>query len=245
MSPRDQIHALEILASVDAELKSIEDELSTETTALNELKGSVQAQQKSRDDDVATRTTTEKQRKELVGEVNSHKQQIDHSREKLARTRNEREANAVTRELEELRKLLRDKEEELGKVDVQLDALRQSLEATETELAHLEDELSNRHGAITSRIDTLSAGRAEKVAARELAAKGLPPVLYRRYEMIRGKRGVAIAQTRDGTCAACHMSLPPQMFHKLRREPSLEQCPSCHRIIYFVEPPPAIAPPGD
>ena len=29
------------------------------------------------------------------------------------------------------------------------------------------------------------------------------------------------------------MSLPPQVFHRLRREPVLEQCPSCNRIIYF------------
>jgi len=33
------------------------------------------------------------------------------------------------------------------------------------------------------------------------------------------------------------MALPPQLFHRLRREPLLEQCPSCFRIIYFVSPP--------
>jgi hypothetical protein len=33
------------------------------------------------------------------------------------------------------------------------------------------------------------------------------------------------------------MSLPPQLFHRLRREPLLEQCPSCNRIIYYAPPP--------
>jgi predicted nucleic acid-binding Zn-ribbon protein len=32
------------------------------------------------------------------------------------------------------------------------------------------------------------------------------------------------------------MALPPQLFHKLRREPVIEQCPSCNRIIYFSAP---------
>jgi predicted nucleic acid-binding Zn-ribbon protein len=32
------------------------------------------------------------------------------------------------------------------------------------------------------------------------------------------------------------MSLPPQLFHRLRREPLLEQCPSCNRIIYYAPP---------
>ena len=52
--------------------------------------------------------------------------------------------------------------------------------------------------------------------------------------MIRQKRGTGIAQTTDGTCKACNMALPPQLFHRLRREPMLEQCPSCNRIIYYV-----------
>jgi len=29
------------------------------------------------------------------------------------------------------------------------------------------------------------------------------------------------------------MALPPQLYHRLRKEPLIEQCPSCNRIIYF------------
>ena len=54
--------------------------------------------------------------------------------------------------------------------------------------------------------------------------------------MLRGKRGTAIAQTTDGTCNKCNMALPPQLYHRLRREPLIEQCPSCNRIIYFASP---------
>ncbi len=60
--------------------------------------------------------------------------------------------------------------------------------------------------------------------------------MYRRYEAVRGRRGVGIAQTRDGTCNMCNMALPPQLYHRLRREPLIEQCQSCNRLIYFVPP---------
>jgi predicted nucleic acid-binding Zn-ribbon protein len=66
--------------------------------------------------------------------------------------------------------------------------------------------------------------------------KRLPVPLYRRYDMVRQKRGTGIAQTTTGTCNACNMSLPPQLFHRLRRETILEQCQSCNRIIYYVPP---------
>ena len=75
------------------------------------------------------------------------------------------------------------------------------------------------------------------VALKEAIRKGLvanvPPPLYRRYELIRGRRGTAITSTTDGTCSVCHMRLPPMLFQELTRENKLEQCPSCNRILYY------------
>jgi len=163
-------------------------------------------------------------------------QQLEHSREKLGRSRTEREANAAQRELEELRKLIRDREEEVGKLTTEAEASRQGIEATEAEHKKLADDLGAREGDISSKVAQIETARAAKQSERDVAAKRLPPALYRRYEMIRAKKGFAIAQTSDGTCKACNIALPPQLFHRLRREPMLEQCPSCHRIIYFVSP---------
>ena len=56
----------------------------------------------------------DKTRTELLAELRQMTQQIDRSREKLSRSRNERESNAAQREVEELRKLHRDREEDLG-----------------------------------------------------------------------------------------------------------------------------------
>ncbi|MBV9947202.1 MAG: hypothetical protein JOZ69_10165 [Myxococcales bacterium] len=154
----------------------------------------------------------------------------------MNRSRTERESNAAQRELEELRKLVRDREEEIGKLTSDADAARQGIEATEAEHKKLAAELESRQDGIRSKLGEVGGLAQRKQAERDAAAKVLPPQLYRRYEMIRSKRVTAIAQTSDGTCKACHMSLPPQLFHRLRREPILEQCPSCHRLIYFAPP---------
>ncbi len=170
-------------------------------------------------------------------------QQLEHSREKLGRSRTERESNAAQRELEELRKLVRDREEEIGKLTADAEAARQQNETTEAEHKRLIGRARPRARAPSARSSVKSIGPLQsKQAERAVAVKLLPPQLYRRYDMIRSKRGTGIAQTTDGTCKACHMALPPQLFHRLRREPMLEQCPSCNRIIYFAAPtPPAAA----
>lgn len=236
MSIPDQILALEKLAALDAELKTLEEELSKERATLNGLKGSIKKLDEKLEIDRALLTTADKTRNEYVTDVRNMNTQLEHSREKLGRSRTEREANAAQRELEELRKLIRDREEEVGKLTADADAVRQQIETTEEEHKKLADELGSREGDISSRLSEVEAQRAAKQSERDHAVKALPAQLYRRYDQIRLKKGVGIAQTSDGTCKACNIALPPQLFHRLRREPMLEQCPSCFRIIYFVAP---------
>ncbi len=133
---------------------------------------------------------------------------------------------------------MRDREEEIGKLTADAEAVRLQIETTETEHRKMTGDLDSREGDISSKLGEVERKARDKGSERELAVKALPPKLYRRYDMIRSKRGTALAQTSDGTCKACHMSLPPQLFHRLRREAILEQCPSCNRIIYFVVPQP-------
>jgi predicted nucleic acid-binding Zn-ribbon protein len=242
LSIPDQIRALEHLAQIDAELKDIQDELSQERSTLDTLKSGIAKLDDKLVTDRASMATMDKSRGELIQDVRNMTQQLEHSREKLSRSRTERESNAAQRELEELRKLVRDREDEIGKLSADADASRQQIEATEGEHRKLVDELNARQGDINSKLGVAEGKASAKGAERQVAVKALPAQLYRRYEMIRSKRGTAIAQTTDGTCKACHMSLPPQLFHRLRREPTLEQCPSCNRIIYFAPAESAVSP---
>jgi predicted nucleic acid-binding Zn-ribbon protein len=236
LSITEQIRSLEELAAVDAELKILEEQLTQERTALNAKKGGLQKLEEKLKVERASVATLDKTRNDVVIDVRNMMQQLDHSREKLNRSRNERESNAAQRELEELRKLVRDREEDVGKLTTDADGARQQIEVTESEAKKITDELGLSEGDINSQLGELEKQCAACHKAREVLLKKLPPALYRRYDTIRAKKGTGIAQTTDGTCKACNMSLPPQLFHRLRREPVLEQCPSCFRIIYFVPP---------
>jgi uncharacterized protein len=236
LSIPDQILALERLAQIDAQLKELEEQLAQERSTLDGLQSGIAKLDEKLAADRGALSAMDKTRGELIQDVRNMNQQLEHSRDKLSRSRTEREANAAQRELEELRKLVRDREEEIGKLTADADGYRQQIEATEVDHQKLVDELASRQGDISSKLGEVGGSAQRKRAEREVAVKALPAQLYRRYDMIRSKRGTAIAQTSDGTCKACHMSLPPQLFHRLRREPILEQCPSCHRLIYFVLP---------
>ena len=72
----------------------------------------------------------------------------------------------------------------------------------------------------------------KRFSAEQIIPK-LNPDHYRRYEMIRQRKGTALAWTRDGTCSACNIRLQPMLFQKLLRAEEFGQCPSCNRILYF------------
>lgn len=236
MSNSDHIRALEELAAMDAEVKALEEQLAEERGVLSALKASLQTLDEKLRVDRAAVAAADKQRGELQLDIRTMTAQIEHSRDKLNRSRTERESQAAQRELEELRKLIRDREDEVTRLDGETASVRAAVEATEAEHKRVTEELAAKEGDIQAKVTQLEADRNEKGGGRDGIVKRLPPVLYRRYEMIRGRRGNALAKTTDGTCRACNMSLPPQLFHKLRREPILEQCPSCNRLIYFAPP---------
>lgn len=242
-SVTEQIKALEDLAAMDAEMKAISDKLGEERTTLGTLTEGLTKLETKLTADRAHLAQTEKTKGECQLEVRNMTQQIEHSREKLNRSRTERESNAAQRELEELRKLLKDREDDVQKLSAEADGMRAQIEATEAQAQAIREQLAAQREGIESKMAELESQKSGKEGGRDSLAKRLPPVLYRRYELVRGKRVFAVAQTTDGTCKACNIALPPQLFHKLRREPTIDQCPSCNRIIYYVAP--AAAPKED
>ena len=65
------------------------------------------------------------------------------------------------------------------------------------------------------------------------------------YEQVaKGRRGVAVAQARDGLCSECHVRLRPMVYQEVRHNTGLVQCDHCQRFLYFVPPQPSEASPA-
>ncbi|HEX9297424.1 MAG TPA: C4-type zinc ribbon domain-containing protein [Polyangiaceae bacterium] len=236
MSLRDQITSLEALAAVDAELRRLEDQLAEERATLANLKSELRKLDEKLIIDRTSLSEMDKTRSELMTEVRQMTAQIERSREKLSRSRNERESNAAQRELEELRKLQRDREDEISKLASLSDAARKTIEDTEAQQKKIADELGGRESDISKKLAEAMQERDAKLVERGKVAATVQPMTLRRYEQVRKRKGNAIAKTIDGTCLSCHMRLPPMLFQKLMRGDAFEQCPSCARILYY-EPP--------
>src|SRR5262249_37039405 len=134
---------------------------------------------------------------------------------------------------EELRKLQRDREEEIERLNTMAGQAGMAIDEADTKRAALTQQLEGSVQGTTQSLAELQKERDARKADRGVVTAKLPVALYRRYESIRARRPVAIAKTHDGTCLGCHMSVPPMMFQRMRRQEEFEQCPNCRRILYY------------
>jgi predicted nucleic acid-binding Zn-ribbon protein len=73
---------------------------------------------------------------------------------------------------------------------------------------------------------------------RTAETRGIDAVLQAKYDqLIKQRRGIAVAQMIGETCAACHVRLRPHVAQQIRRNDSIVQCDSCQRILHFQPPP--------
>lgn len=236
MKIASQIEALEKLAELDAELLGLDGVLLQEREALDKRRGQLRQLEDRLAASRASIGEMERTRNELMTEARQMSAQMERSREKLARCRTEREVNAAQREVEELRKLYRDREIEVEKLSGLADQARQESDSTAKERDGIAAELGSTEGDVTTKLGELERDVAGKRKVRVGLVEKVSPVLYRRYETIRKKRGSSIAHVTDGTCSACHIRIPPMMFQKMMRGDDFDQCPSCARILYYRPP---------
>jgi predicted nucleic acid-binding Zn-ribbon protein len=218
-----QVEALEKLAELDAELATLDGQLSQEREALDKRRGQLRQLEDKLGASRASIEEMERTRAELLTEARQMSAQMERSREKLARCRTEREVNAVQREVEELRKLFKDREGEVEKLSQLCDQARSEADGTS-------------EGDVTTKLAELEREAGGKRKTRGALVEKVQPALYRRYETIRKRRGSSIAHATDGTCSQCNMRLPPMMFQKMMRGDDFDQCPSCARILYYRPP---------
>ena len=154
---------------------------------------------------------------------------------KFQASKNTKEFNASSREVENKRKAISDREVELKKVNEAAAQSTTQLEARDKDVEALRTELANSEAAMADQLDSLKAQLAEATATRDAARAQVEAQWLKIYDTLAAKRGYAVAPVIKAVCQGCHMALPPQLSNVLARMESIETCPRCGRLIYRKE----------
>jgi uncharacterized protein len=148
----------------------------------------------------------------------------------------QKEMSVAEQEISDLETRMLERMEEADSLAVELKTAQGALVAEQAETTRERQALENERGTVADDLKRLSEERA--MTAALVSAEAL--ALFER--LAHNRRGLAMAEARDGLCTVCHVRLRPQVFNQARRNAGIVQCDSCTRILYFVPVAPAASP---
>jgi len=157
--------------------------------------------------------------------------------EKLAKqqflVRNNREFDAITREIEHIREEHNKLTGELRTVHVKEENLLKTLEEQKNKVKEAEEELEER----TVELDVITSDQNEEVKQlikrHKSTEKNAEKEILAEYNRIRMHNKDACVQIKKNSCSGCFSSVPPQKIVEIRNNlDKLYLCENCGRILY-------------
>jgi len=241
-----QIEQLVVLQKVDDEIVLLQDDLKRAPQQITEL------EKRRQDIEDKAEIVRDKlkylndQQKRLDSEIESDSVRLKKSKSKMMLVGNQKEYHAMMREMDNLEKQNRGREEE--KITVAEELSRQNLELSEVngQAKELDSELSIARQSLDARLKQAEGRLTELSSRRKDAGQAVPKPILQRYEFIRSRlKNPVIVPVAAGICSGCHIAIPPQAFIELQKGIQILSCPNCQRLIYWSEHIESEAPPAD
>jgi predicted nucleic acid-binding Zn-ribbon protein len=242
---REQLVLLLQLQQSDVKVRELETAATQLPARLDPLRRDLAKLQGMLDVERSKLNETNAWRKAQQEMIDREREALKLAQSKFQASKNTKEFNAASREVENKRKAIADREVELKKVNEAAAQSAAQLEARGKDVEALRTELANSEAAMAGQLDSLRAQLAEALGVRDTARAQVESQWIKIYDTLAAKRGYAVAPVVKGVCQGCHMALPPQLSNVLARMESIQTCPRCGRLIYrkdMLEPQPGEAP---
>ncbi|HET7503166.1 MAG TPA: C4-type zinc ribbon domain-containing protein [Kofleriaceae bacterium] len=232
---REQLVLLLQLQQSDVKVRELQTAVTQLPARLDPLRRDLAKLQAMLDGERTKLSETNAWRKAQQESIDREREALKVAQNKFQASKNTKEFNASSREVENKRKAIGDRENELKKVNEAAAQSTVQLEARDRDVEALRGELSSSEAAMADQLNGLKAQLAEAVSVRDAARGQVQPQWLKIYDTLAAKRGYAVAPVIKGVCQGCHMALPPQLNNILARMESIETCPRCGRLIYRKE----------
>lgn len=155
---------------------------------------------------------------------------------KMMQVQTSREHQALLKEIEENKRLVKETEDRILQFIEQIEQLEQEVAALENQCAGEQQLLTEETGKVDQEIRRIEEAKKSVLAKRETEIATLQGPHLKRYTMLLAKRdGLAVVGVNDSVCQGCYMALPPQQVIEVRKAEKFNLCPTCQRILYYKE----------
>lgn len=226
-----QIQKLDLeINAMEAEEKGLKSEVSALTAEFKKLERELAALS----DEAERLNAALKEAEEKV------RQSVDKAKKdekRLSEVKNEREFNAITKQITETNKIKRQGEQEVANLNAKLTDKKSLLDARQVLKNEKEAGIKNRELTLEAKQKEWEEGIALRKGRKDGLKAAIGPDMLKRYESIREKRGGrAIVSVKGEACQGCFIHMPPQIYIQLKKgTEEIISCQHCHRMLFVEE----------
>ncbi len=228
----NRLTALFELQQIDDELDLLEELRGDLPLAVNELNSEIQIIKE-------TITAKENEKEEALNTIKANEEEVEILKANLTKfkaqlyqVRNNKEYDALTKEIEHSEEKIKVLEKENVDLENKVQSLKNEIEEVQPKLEDLEKEVAEKENELTEIIKVNEEEEIELQKKREIVAAKIRKSDLNTYTRIRKAcGGKAVATISRGACTGCHNVVPPQRQIEIRANKRLFTCESCGRLL--------------
>mmetsp|Transcript_23708 Transcript_23708/g.11415 ORF Transcript_23708/g.11415 Transcript_23708/m.11415 type:complete len:235 (+) Transcript_23708:572-1276(+) len=232
---KEQLLKLVKLQSIEDEIEVLSKFLANTSSILKKLDDSVTKGEKEVLDEESRIAEFKKEYRTLEYDTQANKDRIKKSDNTLTFIKNDKEYQALLREIDELTtknssiednmlNYLDEIEIKEKEFEIKKEKLSESIKHINIEKATIKNNARHKE----KKLSDLNKEKDEKI--KELKAE-----LLNQYNTVKKVSSRAIVSIVDGVCQGCNLNIPMQKNNELQQFKNIELCPHCQRIIYYQE----------
>lgn len=214
---------IKVRGDLPEEVRDLEDDIAGFETRIGKFNGEIGAL----DDEVSIQKSIKKDADKLIARY----------KEQQMNVRNNREYEAITKEIELQTLEIELAEKRIKEAEVKIKAKKEEIAATDALLKERREDLKAKKQELDVIISESHEEEKKLVEQREAQAVKIEERLYKSYTKIRNNsgNGLAVVMVKRAACGGCFNIVPPQRQADIREKKKIIVCEHCGRIFAGVE----------
>jgi len=232
---KDQIDILVSLQQIEIESSCVNAHLCSISKRLDSLSNSQNELNLRITDETAKIEELRKLYRSHESDIKQNQVMIKRSQDRLNSIKNNREYQALLKEIEELKRTNAATEETMIDFLNQIDAAEKKTVAMQEEHQVLQNDILQEQRIVGAETETAGKRLKELDQERINISGKIDADILKLFQKVQSQqvRGNAVVPVQDAVCHGCYVNIPPQMYNELQRCDKLRMCPNCQRIIYW------------
>ena len=225
------------LQAVDRQIAQLSAEIAYLPRHIQQIENKLAGAQHQLESDRQTLADSQRDRRRLEGEIPLPQQKISKYKDQIYEVKTNEQYKALQQEIGFAEGEIRKIEDAILERMIAAEELEARVRQAEEQLAGERKAVEKEKAETSARTQADEEALAELRRRREEYCRQISPEVLSSYDtLLRHRKGVAVAEVRDGTCCECNVRLRPQAYQEVRTSDQIQRCENCGRILYYVAP---------